>query len=144
MKRLAFLITLVVAALMPTGCTHNNGDIGPIFGTWVLREASCDGQRLDVESFLVTWSFQNNILSEMVTLPHNTTHETWATWGWGDEGRVLYVDFTHCWQIPQCKALGFPEDSKAAFTVKEFNKKTLSLVYIHENGSTYAYRFDKN
>ena len=33
MTRFAYLI---IISLLCFGCTHNNGDIGPLFGTWVL------------------------------------------------------------------------------------------------------------
>ena len=49
--------------LLTCVCTHNNGDIGPLFGTWALDCMSIDGepqpQPEDVQSFLL---FLSNVV----------------------------------------------------------------------------------
>ena len=45
MKTISRIILLIVIALSFNACTHNNGDIGDLFGTWKLETITIDGEK---------------------------------------------------------------------------------------------------
>lgn len=54
-------VALIATLLLFSGCTHNNGDIGPIFGSWSLVGISENGTPLALDNETV-FSFQNEIV----------------------------------------------------------------------------------
>ena len=46
MRHIAF-IPLLIIMLLISGCTQNNGEIDPWFGTWRLESLTCDGEPAD-------------------------------------------------------------------------------------------------
>lgn len=59
MKKLYSICLLIILAV--SGCTQNNGYIGPIFGSWSLMEISADGEPLAMTGETV-FSFQNEVV----------------------------------------------------------------------------------
>lgn len=47
MKTLSRIILIITALISLNACTHNNGDIGHLFGTWRLNTITING---DVDS----------------------------------------------------------------------------------------------
>ena len=47
MKHISSYIICAIALLFGA-CTHNNGDIGPLFGTWALDGMTVDGTEADL------------------------------------------------------------------------------------------------
>lgn len=44
MKKIALgILAVIVAGIVWTACTQNNGRIGTLFGSWSLEEMTCDG-----------------------------------------------------------------------------------------------------
>ena len=57
-----FLTSFVLMLLLiGSGCTQNNGYIGPVFGSWALVEISEDGIPLELIDHTV-FSFQNEVV----------------------------------------------------------------------------------
>lgn len=61
MKRTGTIILTIATVLLwiLPSCTHNNGDIGPVFGNWKLVRTQMSGEtemKIDHPMF---WSFQN-------------------------------------------------------------------------------------
>lgn len=84
------------AILLFQGCTRNNGDIGPWFGTWQLMEIQTDGVPDEDYRSNIFWSFQNDVFSmnwqglepgELIRI------QVWGTWSEHDD--ILKLDFTH-------------------------------------------------
>ena len=144
MKIVRNLVLLILGALSVSSCTHNNGDIGDLFGIWVLKSVSIDG--LDIKFISddqnVTWAFQNNIVSVTLLAAHESRLETYGTWEWEDEGKIMHLDFTHIGGFPWGE-LPFPGEISFNVRVKELNKKNLKFVYVTETGEQMDYVFQK-
>lgn len=76
-------------------CTHNNGDIGDLFGTWKLEKITIDGEIDRGYGDNILWKFQSSII-EMQQV-NDALHETFKSHGsWSrPEAGVLVLDFTH-------------------------------------------------
>lgn len=66
-------IIITTALLVISGCTQNNGYIGPIFGSWSLMGISQNGSPLSLEDKTV-FSFQNEIVQveKVAEPPHSS------------------------------------------------------------------------
>ena len=93
MKRLSSYI-ICVAALLFGACTHNNGDIGPLFGTWVLDEMTIDDTPADLGHNNTFMQFQGHIvLTKLIDPRHSMLRYCAGTWT--REGDVLALDYTN-------------------------------------------------
>lgn len=80
-----YIITLValIALVVSTGCTRNNGDIGYFFGNWRVEAISEDGTDIPLyndETLLYTWAFQSHLLVINTILPHDSYKSARLTW----------------------------------------------------------------
>ncbi|MBP3638548.1 MAG: lipocalin-like domain-containing protein [Muribaculaceae bacterium] len=95
MKKSYNILLAFVAMLLTCACTHNNGDIGPLFGTWALDCMSIDGepqpQPEDVQSFLL---FQSNVVKAERFDSRNTLLN-YHVGTWERDGDRLDLDFNH-------------------------------------------------
>lgn len=95
MKTIINVVALWMMALALAGCTHNNGDIGDLFGTWKLEKMMIGGEVDTDYGDNVVWKFQSSII-EMQQVD-DSLHETlnaYGTWSRPADG-VLKLDFTH-------------------------------------------------
>lgn len=92
MKRHTSIIALLgILMLLATGCTHNNGDIGPLFGQWKVTTMEGNGTQLPEYAGNMFWSFQSQTI-EIKTVGDN--HTTRSGFGnWSREGDELLLDF---------------------------------------------------
>lgn len=94
MKTIINVIMIWMAAVALAGCTHNNGDIGELFGTWKLEEITVDGDADTAYRDNVVWKFQSSII-EMQEI-YDGIHETANSFGtWSRQADVMKLDFTH-------------------------------------------------
>lgn len=90
-----FFCMILPAALC--GCTHNGGDIGPLFGDWVLTSMTvdgdtCDADGPDVDTFM---QFQGSIvMTKLIDDRHSTLVYSVGTWERASDD-VLLLDYTH-------------------------------------------------
>lgn len=80
MKQQILWMMMVVFGCM--GCTHNNGDIGPWFGTWKLNAITING---DVDEAYaaqdnMVWKFQSSVVEMQEILPGHMTYDHFGTW----------------------------------------------------------------
>ncbi len=69
MKNIIVLFILWMTILLPA-CTHNDGDIGPLFGQWKLVSIEKSGQKDTYDNLFL--SFQSSVLEfKTVTYPHS-------------------------------------------------------------------------
>ena len=58
------LLMIILPLLLFCSCRMNNGDIGDLFGSWLLYSMTVDGQTPeDFDAEETFWEFQNNIIS---------------------------------------------------------------------------------
>lgn len=89
----AFL--LLIAGVF-SGCTRNNGDVGPWFGMWQLLTVETDGVPDKDYQGNIFWNFQNDVFSmnwRSTGAAELTRIQVWGTWSERDNN--LYLDFTH-------------------------------------------------
>lgn len=94
------IIFLPLLALVLNGCTHNNGDIGPLFGSWRMTAMTVDGQPVEGYEGNVFWMFQNSVVCMREVLPHHETDERWGEWRWADKNTLL-LNFSHSDELHQ-------------------------------------------
>lgn len=78
---------------MLASCVTNNGDIGPLYGQWILKQLTVDGTPDDIDCSDFAFSFQNNIVFITHQLGHQVYSETYGTWS--VDGDKLTLNFTH-------------------------------------------------
>lgn len=130
----------VVTAILITACTHNNGDIGPIFGQWQLTAVETAGTALPVTlpEGNIYWGFQSS-----------TIHMSWITPDHGQDNRfgnfrldddTLFLDFPdEGYQF--APLLGLPD--QCAMQVIRLTSKQLILMYQPTDDGSVTYTFRK-
>lgn len=151
---------LCILPALLCGCTHNNGDIGPLFGTWRLDAISYDTVSADGspqhgldEVGDVFWSFQNHVVKIDRVYPHHITDSRFGTWQRPDDTTLVVnfdnseTDLDFADRYLMLPGIHLPEHG-AAMTVKELSSHKMTLVYIDQaDGQTvptaYTYFFTK-
>lgn len=79
--------------MLSLGCTRNNGDIGPIFGRWVLESAVATGTKQPEWTGDLFWAFQNDVI-QMSHTERGTGTDSEATYGhFRLVDDTLFIDF---------------------------------------------------
>lgn len=144
------LLMMVMAAVMPA-CTHNNGDIGLLFGSWTLEEITVDGVPDRDYGKNMTWNFQNHNLSIMTVKPHHDRAENMGTWEWVNTDHVMSINFTYknsqgvAGGSPFCppEGLHLPTGQILVMDVEQLTSSDMTLVYESEDGHILKYIFTK-
>ena len=149
------IIALIIIALSLNACTHNNGDIGDLFGTWKLESITINGE-MDAsyaKSSNVIWKFQASVMSMIRT--NDTTHdrsESWGTWSYANNETQLVLNFTHTdnnnTQPGSAKyspliETHLPKATISTLDIKELNGKKMILIYHSSDGVEYTYHFKR-
>ena len=87
MKRISYILILF-AVLLATGCTHNNGDIGHLFGTWKVTEATINDRPYDFDGNTLFFAFQNNVVGVHATRADHPYVDNWHY------GKFYYIEET--------------------------------------------------
>ena len=88
------LVVALVAGVIVTGCTQNNGNIGDWFGEWHLESITVNDVDDDTYTGDVLWKFQNDIVEMVVVNAIGHSHsEHYGTWSSDDAPLIL--NFTH-------------------------------------------------
>lgn len=96
METIKPIILLLVAGISAVfiGCTHNDGDIGPFFGTWKLESVTIDGTEDSAyREHNIFWQFQSSVFCMRRVYSNHNQENSWATWY--DADGFLYVDYSH-------------------------------------------------
>ncbi len=145
--RLLIFVLLSVAAM---SCRTNNGDIGHLFGSWLLEDMTVDGETPeDFDPEVTFWSFQNNIIRISRVGFMYEHDDRWGTWT--EEDNQLILNFTHHDNIsapgtypylaPQW--LGFPANSLIPLEYVSHSSSRMVLKWQGVNGVTYIYSLRK-
>lgn len=145
-----YLLTLIFAFLLiSTSCTHNDGDIGDLFGRWRVESLQRDGIDVplyDDETLLYTWSFQSSLIFITVIEPHNDHYDIRGTWK--REGNLLRLNFGYkgndgdkYYDPPE--NLGLVKDGVSDLEIVSLSSKEMILKRVSETGETYTYYLRK-
>lgn len=155
MKTILHLITLIAISLSFNACTHNNGDIGDLFGTWKLQSITIND---DLDSVYqsknnIFWKYQASIISMLQV--NDTTHsriESWGTWKYVNDGKCIEYNFTHTDNNhPQIGSEYYsplpdthlPKGCIFILDILNISGDNMSLKYISDDGKQYIYKFKK-
>ena len=153
MKLATRFIVLLIIALTFNACTHNNGDIGELFGTWKLQSITIDGEIDSSYDNNVLWKFQSSIMS--MIRANDSTHnrlETWGTWSYANDDTQLELNFTHTdndnpkpgsTKYSPLPETYLPKATIFTLDIIKLNNNEMILVYHSIDGKEYRYKFKK-
>lgn len=145
--RLIFRLLLPLL-LACTGCTHNDGDIGPWFGTWRLEEITVDGHPDESYGHDIFWQFQNTVFCMRKVTAMYDYYPRWGTWSETPDG-MLEIDFSHHDDSSKPTIYTpFEEthlEQKGVSELKIISIKggSMRLEYRADDGKVYGYSLDK-
>lgn len=140
----------IVLCLSAMACQHNNGDIGWLFGSWLLYSMTVDGETpADFNPEDTFWEFQNNIVDISRVGFMYEKQDRWGTWSEDDD--CLLLDFNHyqlgvnpgTQHFAAPEWLGFPPRKTVRLRYLSRTSKHMSLSWVSEDGSTYIYSLRK-
>jgi hypothetical protein len=157
MKRIKYtlllLLTTIAITTGLTGCTQNNGDIGPWFGRWRVEKITCDGLDLDIYSGpeglqIASWAFQSNVVSLSAVYPHDVNCLAYGAWR--QEGDRLLLDFTAFNDDSQSPGIYRPADvfhleagAVNVLTINSLTDSRMNLTHQSADGHLYQYYLKK-
>lgn len=147
MTRFAYLI---IISLLCLGCTHNNGDIGPLFGTWVLDGMTVDGDKQDIGPDDTFMQFQGKIvMTKLIDERH--TMLVYSVGTWERDGDVMELDYTHyddnnepgtgIYRAPTWLLL--ETDAINSLQILSLNNRHMTLQHTTAEGAIATYNFRK-
>lgn len=148
MKKFCSIIILVLIFAV-TSCTHNNGDIGPLFGQWIMTDITADGQSIsDVTPTDWNWRFQNQVI--LISQVDNVAHTHNEYWGsWSQSGKTITVNYRNTdpsinfnYDIP--KAIGFTEAAVYQIEIITGSASQMTLQMVNPQGVNYVYTLTKH
>lgn len=139
--------------MLMCGCTHNNGDIGDLFGTWKLENITIDGAADEAYGNNIVWKFQSSIIEmQQVDDALHESLNSYGTWSRPADG-VMKLDFTHtdnsypepgAAHYSPLPATHLPKAQVIALDILELNGSKMKLRYIDADASTtIEYYFKK-
>lgn len=140
MKTLKTYLTILQLSiiLIATGCTHNNGDIGPLFGKWKLSEIAIDNKAYTEYSGNIFWSFQSSVICMTKVGQHNSYAESYGSWQ--QSGDILTLRFPDE-VYPPFAELKLQRNSD--LQIIRLSGDEMILSYITTEGSDIIYKFKK-
>lgn len=121
MRIIGYIFTALLAIAAMCSCTHNNGDIGPLFGQWKITDIATTDAVTGTVTHNATsgafLSFQNDVVT--LTQVYDGQHQSALSYGqWELNGKslTLYFDISDGVSLPG--AMFYPR--------ADFNIETLS------------------
>lgn len=136
-------IAIMMTLLLLCGCTQNNGDIGPIYGSWALIGITEDGTAIAMEDETV-FSFQNEIV-QVIRLAEPPYSSEYKYGNFSVTDKVLTLKFqahptasgSYMYMTPTW--LHFPEDGKPIlFDIRKLEGGSM-ILDLSNDGKKYSY-----
>lgn len=132
---------LLVAMAWFCGCTRNDGDIGPLFGTWQMTERSVEGVEVSeplppVEELF--WSFQSSVIEMKHVYSTSRYESVYGNWEMG--GKSLTLDFPDPKQ-PMLDEFLLPR--QCVVELEMLDGKNVLVTWSPEGGGEVRYKFRK-
>lgn len=132
--RILFSITIITLL----SCTHNNGDIGPLFGQWKLTEIIINDKPDQNYNENIFFAFQNDVTNMKIVYEH---HETVEAYGhWKQNGNILLLIYDDSRYLPLSET--YFNAGVNTCEIIRLNGKELILKR-ESDGNTYTYKFKK-
>lgn len=137
-KTAIIIILSVIVATTLCGCTHNNGNIGSLFGKWKLTSIEVENMQTPEIDGTIFWSFQNSTIEMQLLGDHQ--EETRAYGNWRSSGQTLFLDFSDS-DMPPLPSLGLP--AQCELQIIDGIGNTMILVYHPTPQQSLTYKFIK-
>lgn len=131
-------ILLIFVLLIIGGCTHNNGDIGPLFGKWKLIDIQIDNISDETYEDNIYWSFQSSTFSMIQVYDHHKTVTTYGSWQQTDQTLTLTFPDTNFQPIHKLYL-----DVSNEMKIIELSGKTMLLTQQSIDGREIKYQLTK-
>lgn len=135
-----YILALIVSAIITvlTGCTHNSGPAGPLYGRWHLERIEADNMVAPSHDEDIYMAFQG----QTVQLQRdNGNHSVSTAFGkYRLEDNTLFLQFPEADQPPFAKT-GFSREN--IMQVLKLTHKDLILLYNPEADKSLTYYFRK-
>lgn len=150
MKNLISILLFLTVILSTPGCTQNDGDIGPWFGTWRLEQILVNGTPDSGYNRDILWKFQADVIS-MVAV-NDVTHTVISSWGtWTHTDNTLTLNFTYSdtdnpagsYKYTPPTATHLPA-AISRLQVVSLSKGEIVLEYVSEQNINYTYKLAKH
>ncbi len=109
-KRIHSLVGLLGAVILLalTSCTHNNGDIGSLYGQWKLVSIDAQGVEIPEYNGDVFWSFQDSAIQILSRMDQHEFEQRYGNWSLTDGDTRLVLTFPDDrWPAP--RSIGLKE-----------------------------------
>ena len=143
MKKAIYIIGVICCFLAFTGCTHNNGDIGPWFGQWKVERIDKDGEADPDSEGNCMLRFQSSVVTAvLVTYDSgtNTTSTVLKYGNWEENGGYLHLVFKEHSDQP-LEALHLDKECSLKVIRRDGKDKQLQLT--KDDGTVYTYHLVK-
>lgn len=150
MKNLISILLFLTVIISTPGCTQNDGDIGPWFGTWRLEQILVNGTPDSGYNRDILWKFQADVIS-MVAV-NDVTHTVISSWGtWTHTDNTLTLNFTYSdtdnpagsYKYTPPTATHLPA-AISRLQVVSLSKGEIVLEYVSEQNINYTYKLAKH
>ncbi|MBD5193598.1 MAG: lipocalin family protein [Bacteroidales bacterium] len=149
LSAVGFALLIWMMQLGLSGCTHNNGDIGPWFGAWVIDAIEINGQPDTSYDRNVFWSFQNEVIKISVQYPHGVVSDHFGSWK--EKGKILQLNYTHTDDVSQSyperyaipPVLHLPARGIIDLDIESMNGSHIVLTYTPDSGNSMKYTLKK-
>lgn len=91
MRYLSVILSVVALTMLSAGCTRNNGDIGPWFGTWQVTRIDVDGVPAADYRGNVVMKFQSHVMESRAQSDNHSYSAYWCTWSESDGSLRLEI-----------------------------------------------------
>jgi len=136
-RRLALTAVVMMAAVVLTGCTHNDGDIGIWFGTWHVETITADGAAVDVDGDYF-FQFQSSVFRVSLVQEHEQSVESYGTWSEGDGTMTISFPDASVYYlyVPGLETVN-------AMTVARQSSSRVTMTHTAGDGVKYVYELKK-
>ncbi|MEG2819536.1 MAG: lipocalin-like domain-containing protein [Muribaculaceae bacterium] len=93
MKHIFSVIAILAILLMSNiSCTHNNGDIGPLFGNWKVTTIEINDKIDHAYQGNLFFEFQNDVTGMKVVYDNHNVAESYGQWKLTDKKLLIIYD----------------------------------------------------
>ena len=93
MRKLIYITSIVFAVLILSGCTHNNGNIGPWWGQWKIEKIEQNGEVLDRYEGNYFFRFQSSSVAVVRSSVETENISGSSNGHWLEENSTLRFEF---------------------------------------------------
>lgn len=139
-RKILYTIFVAVIAVLLSGCTRNNGDIGELFGQWKVTSITADGKDVYDCNGVMYFKFQSSVYCQKIV--NEVTHWDDCVYAkWKYEGNGILIDFTGTGYKPfSCSGMG---EGQNYIEIESQSDDSMTMSYISLEEVKYIYTLKK-